>query len=215
MYTINKNETASFDVDAQKGFTPICPDELPVNEGDQIAPYLNRNAKLASIRVGSKDAHPANAVWNVTEDKPILSQVKGDYKNVDVHWNQHCVSGTKGCELLDTLPHPQDYDFFVWKGVEPDMHPYGACYHDLHDKMSTGVIEYLKAKGIKNVIVGGLATDFCVYNTVMQLNDAGFKVYLTVDACRGIDDIKTDECLRDMFDNGVVLVYDEDKIISQ
>ena len=95
------------------------------------------------------------------------------------------------------------------------MHPYGACYHDLHNKMSTGVIEYLKAKGIKNVIVGGLATDFCVYNTVMQLNDAGFKVYLTVDACRGIDDIKTDECLRDMFDNGVVLVYDEDKIISQ
>ena len=44
---------ASFDVDAQKGFTPLCPDELPVPGGDTIAPALNQLAARASLRLGS------------------------------------------------------------------------------------------------------------------------------------------------------------------
>jgi len=214
MHTINKHETASFDVDAQKGFTPICPDELPVNGGDLIAPYLNENANLSRIRVGSKDAHPANALWNVTDEKPIFSEVDGDHPNVDIHWNSHCVSGTLGCELLDTLPHPQDYDFFVWKGVEPDMHPYGACFHDLGNKMSTGVIEYLKSQKIINVILGGLATDFCVYNTAMQLINADFKVFLVLDACRGIDEKTTMKKLKEMSNSGIIIVQNSNEINS-
>ena len=57
--------------------------------------------------------------------------------NADLSWVSHCVPGTPGFELLDELPQPLDYDYFVWKGVEPDLHPYGACYHDLAEKRST------------------------------------------------------------------------------
>ncbi|ENO0239376.1 nicotinamidase, partial [Listeria monocytogenes] len=46
---------AAFDIDAQKGFTPLCPDELPVSGGDKIVPELNFMASLASLRIGSKD----------------------------------------------------------------------------------------------------------------------------------------------------------------
>lgn len=45
-------KTASFDVDAQKSFTPLCPDELPVPGGDQIAGELNFIASLASLQIG-------------------------------------------------------------------------------------------------------------------------------------------------------------------
>lgn len=65
--------------------------------------------------------------------------------------------GTPGFELLDDLPAPLDYDYFVWKGVEPDLHPYGACYHDLAEKRSTGVIEFLRQNDVDLVLVGGLA----------------------------------------------------------
>lgn len=199
-----KNEVASFDVDAQCCFTPLCPDELPVPEGDAIVAELNAQAAFAHLRLGSKDAHSPHALWVATADSPQFSPVKG--RDVDIRWNLHAVPGTKGFELLPGLPHPVDYDFFVWKGVEPDMHPYGACFHDLAEKRSTGVIEYLKTHGIRQVIVGGLATDYCVKNTVLQLRKAGFGVVLNLGACRGIAPDTVKAALQEMERQGVVRV---------
>ena len=175
---------ASLDIDAQKGFTPLCPNELPVAGGADIVAALNAQAALATLRVGSKDAHPANAAWVVTTPAAMLQPL--DLPNADLTWPTHCVPGTPGFELLDGLPAPIDYDFFVWKGVEPDLHPYGACYHDLAERRSTGLIEFLQARGISTVLVGGLATDYCVKTSVLQLRRAGFRVIVHLDACRGI-----------------------------
>ncbi len=200
------NIIASFDVDPQKGFTPICPNELPVEEGDLIVEELNKNYTKASIRVGSKDAHPPKPLWQATNENPQFSEVKGNYKNLDIHWNQHCTIGTKGFELLDGLPNPEDYDFFVWKGIENNMHPYGACYHDLNNKMSTGVIEFLKSKNVDTIIVGGLATDYCVFNTVMQLNEAGFNIVLNLASCRGITEDTIKSSLQKMHESGVRII---------
>lgn len=178
------SRVASFDVDAQNCFTPVCPDELPVPGGAEIAGELNAQAGLAEFRIGSKDAHSPQALWVANVENPQFSPVQG--RNVDIRWNVHAVPGTKGFELIEGLPHPVDYDFFIWKGVEPDMHPYGACYHDLADSKSTGVIEWLRAHGVTHVIVGGLATDYCVKTTVLQLRKAGFDVIVNLGACRGI-----------------------------
>ena len=175
---------ASLDIDAQKGFTPLCPNELPVAGGADIVAALNAQAALASLRIGSKDAHPANAAWVVTTPAAMLQPL--DLPNADLTWPTHCVPGTPGFELLDGLPAPIDYDFFVWKGVEPDLHPYGACYHDLAERRSTGLIEFLQARGINTVLVGGLATDYCVKTSVLQLRRAGLRVIVHLDACRGI-----------------------------
>jgi nicotinamidase/pyrazinamidase len=109
-----------------------------------------------------------------------------DLPNADLTWPVHCVPGTQGFELLDGLPAPIDYDFFVWKGVEPDLHPYGTCFHDLAERRSTGLIEFLHARGVSTVLVGGLATDYCVKTSVLQLRHAGFRVIVHLDACRGI-----------------------------
>ena len=204
MTNLNPLKTAAFDVDAQYTFTPECPDELPVNGGTEIVPALNEQAKLANVRVGSKDAHSPQAVWVANEGKPMFSPVEGN--NVDIAWNQHAVPGTKGFELIEGLPKPAEYDFFVWKGIELDMHPYGACYHDLHNQLSTGVIEFLKVKGIENVIVGGLATDYCVKTTAMQLNQAGFNVIVNLEACRGIAEETIVTAIEEMKDVGIRVV---------
>jgi nicotinamidase/pyrazinamidase len=179
-----KTQIAAFDVDAQRTFTPLCPDELPVAGGDQIAPELNAQAQFAAWRIGSKDAHCMQAHWLADAAHPPLTKIDG--VNMDLRWPAHAIVGTNGFELLESLPRPAEYDYFVWKGVEPDMHPYGACYHDLQDRMSTGVIEFLRAQQVRFVLVGGLALDYCVATTALQLQRAGFTVIVNLAACRGI-----------------------------
>lgn len=202
---IERARSAAFDVDAQNGFTPICPDELPVSGGNEIVAELNAQAALASVRVGSKDAHSPHAVWIASADQPPLSSIEGE-PNADVRWPVHCVPGTLGFELLEGLPAVTAYDYFVWKGVEPDMHPYGACYHDLANHMSTGVIEFLRARDITTVVVGGLATDYCVRNTALQLKQANFEVIVNLAACRGVAAETTESAIREMREAGVRIV---------
>lgn len=184
MLHVLKSITASFDVDPENCFTDVCPNELPVPGGTEIVNELNAQAKLARLRVGSKDAHTKRGIWVATEENPQFSPVKGD--DVDIRWNLHGEVGTKGFELIKGLPPVKKYNFMVYKGMENDMHPYGACYHDFAETMTTGVIEFLKYNNIQNVIVGGLATDYCVKMTVLQLLKAGFRVIVNMAACRGI-----------------------------
>ena len=187
---------ASLDIDAQKCFTPLCPDELPVPEGHLIVEELNKQAQYANLRIGSKDAHSPAAIWIADQEHPQLSPITG--KHVDIHWNKHAIPGELGFELLDGLPHPADYNFFVWKGIEPDMHPYGCCYHDLAERLSTGLIEYLTVHKVTTIIAGGLALDFCVKTSVLQLCKAGFKVIVNLGACRGIAETSCNQALEEM-----------------
>jgi nicotinamidase/pyrazinamidase len=56
------------------------------------------------------------------------------------------------------------------------------------------------------VLVGGLATDFCVWATARQLRQAGFEVILNRAACRGIADDSIDEALEAMNDAGIEFI---------
>lgn len=200
----DKKYVASFDIDAQNTFTPVCPDELPVAGGDEIAGELNAQAKYASVRVASRDAHSMSALWLADAVHPPLSPITG-FADIDLRWPAHAIVGTKGFEFITGLD-PRAYDFQVFKGIEPDKHPYGACYHDLKDTLSTGVIEYLRGRGITTVICGGLATDYCVKTTALQLRKAGFAVILNKAACRGISPDTVAAALDEMKKAGIVIV---------
>lgn len=199
---------ASFDVDAQKTFTPLCPNELPVPRGTEIVEPLNQQARWASVRIASKDSHSAKALWVANEKHPPLEQIAA--LNMDLRWPVHAVPGTLGFELLDGLPPISEYDYVVWKGVELDMHPYGACYHDLKEQLSTGVIEFLRAREIQTVLVGGLATEYCVKTTALQLQKAGLQCVLNLAACRGIDPIGIQKALDEMQAAGIKVVQSTD-----
>jgi len=150
----------------------------------------------------SKDAHPSNGIWTASEKHPQFSPV--NEKNVDIHWNQHCVVGTYGFELISGLPHPSEYDYLVYKGVERDMHPYSPIYHDLNKTISTGVIEMAKSLNVDTFIIGGLATDYCVAEACFDLKEAGFNVILNKAASRGIGDLE--EMYNKFLEKGIVLI---------
>lgn len=205
MYQLpEKSTVASFDVDAQKTFTPLCPQELPVPGGTEIVAELNAQAHFASLRLASKDSHSAQALWVASTAHPPLSAIAAPH--MDCYWPVHAVPGTLGFESLSGLPAIADYDYVVWKGIELDMHPYGACYHDLNEKLSTGVLEFLHVRGICCIIVGGLATEYCVKTTALQLRRAGFEVVVNLAACRGLDSIAIEKAIQEMEALGITFI---------
>ena len=201
-----KSKIASFDIDAQNSFTPLCPDELPITDGDQIVDALNTQAQFASLRIGSKDAHHPQAIYIAKDQESAYQSL--NHPQADYLWPHHAIVGSKGFELIKGLPAIIDYDYFIWKGVELDMHPYGACYHDLNETMSTGIIEFLKIHDISTVITGGLATDYCVCTTVLQLRRAGFDVVVHLAACRGVDTKTTEQAIDDMISANAYCIDD-------
>lgn len=204
---------ASIDIDSQQCFTPLCADELPVPDGDKIGAELNNQAKYAKFRIGTKDAHSKDAFWVTNNVNKINQPIENNsYKNIDNYWPVHAVPGTKGFELIPGLPKPQEYDYFVWKGIELDMHPYGACYHDLSEKLSTGLIEYLKCNNIKYIILGGLSLEFCVKVSAIQLVKAGFKVIINLAATRGIFPDLINKAKQDMLSHGVIIINNHTEI---
>lgn len=210
--TVFENLTASHNVDPQNGFTPLCPTELPVTDGDKIVDELNKQNNLVKYKTVSKDMHPVNSIWIANDEHPQFSPIEGE--NVDISWKSHCISGTFGSELISGLPKMCDYDFFVAKGFEPDLHPYSSCYHDLNKKISTGLIEWYISKHIDTVIVGGLATNYCVGSTVIDLVNAGFDVILNLGGCKGIGSDEDINNYVDMLvnDYNIVVVNSADEI---
>ncbi|MDC5839899.1 isochorismatase family protein [Vibrio europaeus] len=201
---IDKTTTASIDVDPQKGFSELCPKELPVQGALEIVEELKRNHSKALVRLVSRDMHPPGAAWEAETPEKMLEPV--GLPEVDIKWNPHCVVGTAGVELLPGLPEIRDYDFQINKGIDPDAHPYGAFYHDQADTLSTGGIEFLRAKQIDTVIVGGLALDYCVKKSVEQLLDAGFKVILNLASTRAVFPDNANNVANALAEKGVILI---------
>ena len=214
MIHVDKQRTASFDVDPQRGFTPLCPNELPVQGGDEIAGELNAQAAFASARLVSKDCHPAEAPWVTHTAEEVMQPVEGNYQNLDVKWPPHCVVGTEGNRLIPGLPDETAYDLIIEKGQDPLMHPYGACFQDLVERRSTGAIEWLRERGIDTVLLGGLATDYCVKTTGLQLLKAGFRVILNQAGCRGVAEETSLQALDDLRRAGAEIVQSSSELAA-
>lgn len=199
----------SIEVDAQRAFTPLCPQELPVAGGDLIVPELNAQAALADYRVLTRDAHSSQAVWVVSEPAQMLQPLS--YPHADLTWVRHAEVGSEGFLPLPGLPAPEDYDFLVHKGLDRHLHPYGACFHDAQQRVSTGLLEWLQVRDARHVLVGGLATDYCVKDTVLQLcrhNRNQWQVWVNLAACRGIDPVTVTTAETAMREAGALLVAD-------
>lgn len=202
---------AIIEVDPQKGFSELCPSELPVEGALEIVESLNEQAEeLGVTRIVTRDFHPADALW-MTNDramigKPIPNLPSGS--NMDLYWPPHCVAGTPGCELLPGLPPIETYDYVVSKGAEPDMHPYGAAYLDLAETISSGLIEYLRLGGIEIPVLGGLVIEHCIPATALQLNRAGFRVVVNLSACRGISKATSEAAIAKMKKAGIRIARD-------
>jgi nicotinamidase/pyrazinamidase len=212
---INKEKTATFLVDAQQGFTPLCPTELPVPDGDKIVNECLKTFEKTQYKIASKDAHPNNASWITNDKNQIANLIPNLPRQIDLFWPRHCEVGTRGFELIPALPSIEDFDFVVYKGVEKNIHPYSAIYHLLNPnskgyRISTGVIEFLHTKNVDTIIIVGLATNYCCMATAIDLKDAGFNVIVNLGGCRGIGNINPS--IETMKEKGIKIINNSDHL---
>lgn len=153
-------------VDVQRDFLPGG--ALAVREGDQVVPVLNRYIALARKKqipvFASRDWHPANHCSFAARGGP---------------WPPHCVAGTAGAQIAPGLHLPEGA-VLVDKATTEDADAYSALE-------GTALARELRARGVKRVLVGGLATDYCVLNTVRDALAEGFEVVLLRDAIRAVE----------------------------
>jgi nicotinamidase/pyrazinamidase len=170
-------------VDVQRDF--CTGGALPVPEGDHIVPVLNRYVqKFVMARApiyATRDWHPPNHV---------------SFTSQGGSWPQHCVQNTVGAEFHHGLELPERVKI-VSKAREPSSEAYSGFE-------GTDLAEDLRKQGIRRVFIGGLATDYCVKNTVLDALDLGFEVILLEDAIRGVDVTAgdSDKAIRDMVKKG-------------
>jgi nicotinamidase/pyrazinamidase len=102
-----------------------------------------------------------------------------------VLWPDHCIIGTSGAQFHADLNHDRA-DMVIRKGYNPAIDSYSAFFENDH-KTPTGLEGYLRTRGISNLVMVGLATDFCVNFSAIDAAKLGFDVTVKMDLCRAID----------------------------
>jgi nicotinamidase/pyrazinamidase len=164
---IRLSQAALLVVDAQRGFTPLCPAELPVPGGLEIVPQVNRLLGVAWARID------ASQDWHPPDHRSFLGQRDNLYP-------PHCVIGTPGADFLPDLRSERFHT--IWrKGYDRDFEAYAVT------AQHPGFAELLRAGGVDTVVVCGLATNICCFYAARDLRRAGFRVLIVEDASAGID----------------------------
>jgi len=154
-------------VDVQRGFTELCPGELPVPGGLEVVPKINRLLAMPWARIdASQDWHP-----------PDHCSFLGRRDNL---YPPHCVMGTPGADFLPGLRTERFHT--IWrKGYQRDFEAYALT------AQHPAFAEFLRACGLATVVVCGIATNICCFFVARDLRRAGFRVQLVEDASAGID----------------------------
>ena len=158
-------------IDVQRDF--CAGGALAVPGGDSVVPVLNDVIGGAAERrmpvYASRDWHPA-ASRHFAAGGGV--------------WPVHCVAGSDGARFHPDLRLPAGAAV-VSKGVEPDEDGFSAFDGRLEDGAT--LEESLRASGVARLLVGGLATDYCVRHTVLDALKKGWLVTLLTDAVSAVD----------------------------
>lgn len=141
---------------------------LPVPHGDEVVPVLNGLLKLTNMltvtTVATRDWHPEDHC---------------SFKSQGGPWPAHCVAGTPGADF-----HYELYwgciDRIVSKATARDQEAYSGF-------RGTDLAEFLWSRGINRVVIGGLATDYCVKATALDAKEEGFETCVILNACRAVN----------------------------
>lgn len=171
-------------VDVQNGF--CSGGGLPVPNGEQVVPVINAVAPAFNNIVLTQDWHPADHASFASSHagREPYQTIELSY-GAQVLWPEHCIQGSRDAELHAGLNLARA-QLVIRKGFHAGIDSYSA-FLEADRRTSTGLAGYLNARGLDEVFVCGLATDFCVAWTALDARQAGFKASVIEDACRGID----------------------------
>jgi len=153
-------------IDMQVDFLPGG--ALGVPNGDEVLAPVNRLLRLFSNQglpiFASRDWHPENHCSFAARGGP---------------WPPHCVAGTPGAAFSGQLDLPAGA-MVVSKADSADADAYSAFN-------GTNLAAQLREREVRRVVVCGLATDYCVLNTVIDAREHGFEVLVVPEAMRAVD----------------------------
>jgi nicotinamidase/pyrazinamidase len=175
-------------IDVQNDFCPGG--ALAVSEGDAVVQPLNALARALAAKGGrvaaTQDWHPSDHISFAVShggknpgeviDTPL---VKGQ-----VLWPAHCAQGTKGADFHKDLDL-NGASMIIRKGFRKELDSYSAFFEN-DRKTPTGLDGWIRSLGLDTVILGGLATDYCVFFSAMDCKKLGFKTIVASDAVRGV-----------------------------
>ena len=147
-------------VDVQNDFCPGG--ALAVKDGNQVVPVINKLIPQFPLVVASMDWHPA------------------DSEHFE-KWPPHCVRQTTGADMHPDL-HTSMIDKIFLKGTEGKDDGYSAF-----EATNMNLEDYLKNRGITDLYVAGLTTDYCVKETALEAIEKGFNTYVFTDAIRAVN----------------------------
>ena len=158
--------TALIVVDVQLDFCPGG--SLAVRYGDQVVPRLNKIIRtfedFALPVFFTRDWHPPDHT---------------SFKSKGGPWPPHCVQGSPGARFHPKLHVPRDADV-ISKGDRPSKEAYSGF-------QGTGLKAQLRKLGVDELLIGGLATDYCVKETTLDALREGFSVGVLKDCVRPVD----------------------------
>lgn len=176
--------TALVVVDVQRDFCPGG--ALAVPQGHEVVPPINAILPLYRAVVFTQDWHPADHASFATQHpgSAPFDTVAMSYGS-QVLWPDHCVIGSEGADLYPGLDTTQA-QMILRKGTNPAVDSYSALL-EADRATRTGLDGWLASRGVTEVHVCGLATDFCVAWTALDARRFGFDATVIEDACRAID----------------------------
>ena len=191
-------------IDIQNDFLPGG--SLAVANGDEVVPVANRMIPDYNLVVATQDWHPA-------DHRSFASQHPrrqvGDVIQLDgleqVLWPDHCVQGTWGAEFAVTLQR-NGIHHIIQKGTDRNIDSYSGFFDNAR-RRSTGLEAYLRSRGVDELHIVGLATDYCVKFTALDAVDLGFRSVLVTAGIRGVE-LAAGDCQRaldDMCTAGVLM----------
>ena len=193
-------------VDVQGDFTKWKNGSLAVNGTDKAFVDKLRTATESLAQKGlpiyaTQDWHPKDHISFFTNHKgkkPLETVKVGE--RTQILWPPHCVQGTEGAKiLLDN----KLFKAIVKKGKDPKFDSYSGFQDDGGAK--TAMHEILKKDGVKELIVYGIAADYCVKFTAIDAANAGYKVTVIDDLTARIAPDTAAKAYKDMKEKGITI----------
>lgn len=162
---------------------------LAVPEGDNTVDIANQLINWCQSRdipvIASQDWHPANH-GSFASQHQVAVYSQGMLDGLpQTFWPDHCVQNSEGAALHPLLKQKAINRIFH-KGENPLVDSYSAFF-DNGRRQKTTLDEWLREHNIGELIIMGLATDYCVKFTVLDALQLGYRVNVITDGCRGVD----------------------------
>jgi len=171
-------------IDVQNDFCPGG--ALAVADGDTIVPGINALMEAFDAVILTQDWHPAghSSFASAHAGRTAYEMTEMPY-GPQVLWPDHCVQGTDGAAFHPDLATTRA-DLIIRKGFDPDIDSYSAFFEN-DQTTPTGLEGYLRTRGLTDLTLVGLATDFCVNYSAVDAARLGFSVTVRENLCRAID----------------------------